>query len=170
MNARKTTFFFVTAVVASAIVMTTGLRSQADGRDSDDHPVLQGSFLATVNESTPRVSKALFTFTRDGGLIETNFTPSLSSPFGAVAISHGAWVRTGRSQFALTFLFLGQVPGDPNSTYVRTKVQEQITLDEEQNSYTGNARITLYDPKGNVIGTATGTVEATRIVAEPISE
>ena len=165
----KRTHLLLGVFLPIAVVAVVGLRGQsAEPQGESDHQVLQGSFLATVQESTPRVSKALFTFTEDGGLIETNFTPSLSSPFGAVAISHGAWVRTGRNQFALTFLFLGQTPGDPNSSFVRTKVQEQITLNDEQDAYTGVAKITVYDAKGNVVANPTGTVEATRIVAEPI--
>ncbi|HEX2711695.1 MAG TPA: hypothetical protein VHM88_05655, partial [Candidatus Acidoferrales bacterium] len=98
--------------------------------DRDEDQVLQGSFVATIHQNPPRKLKALFTFTRDGGLVEENFTPSLTSPFGPVAIAHGAWARTGDHQFALTYLFLGQTPGDKDSSYVRGRVQAQITLKE----------------------------------------
>lgn len=134
----------------------------------DTAQVLEGSFLATIHQSTGRSLEALFTFTPGGGVVETNFTPSLTSPFGPVAIAHGAWARTGDHQFALTYLFLGQTPGDPNSSYVRGKVQAQITLNDALDAYSGKAQITNFDAQGNVIATPTETVEATRIVAKPI--
>lgn len=131
---------------------------------------LEGTFVATIHESAPidRTLKALFTFTRDGGIVETNFTPSLTSPFGPVAIAHGAWARTGDHQFALTYVFLGQTPGDKNSSYVRGKVRAQIMLNDALDAYSGVDEITQFDAQGNVIVTATGAFEATRIVAEPI--
>ena len=146
----------VILAVATAVLVSLGaLRA-----DSDDAQTLHGSFIATVQTPT-RTLKATYTFSPGGGVVETNLNPA-----GATVVSHGSWVRTGERQFVFVLWFLGQTPADPNSSFVRQKARELITLDPSGNSYTSAIQLSLFDANGNLIGSPQGSALATRITTD----
>lgn len=151
---RKSRISLAILVLTAAILSVRWAR--ADASDSDG---LHGTFIATVTTEA-RTFKAMYTFTPDGGVVETNL-----NPVGNTVVSHGAWVRTGERQFVFVLWFLGQVPGDPNSSFVRGKARETITLNGAGNGYSAAIQLSFFGPGGNLIGSAQATAQASRITA-----
>ena len=90
------------------------------------------------------------TFTGTG-----NLNPALGSP------SIGTWQRTGMRTFNAP---LQGFNFNPDGSFAGTiKVERQIHLSADGNSYTGTSTFAVYDPDGNLLFSGCGTEVATRL-------
>ena len=135
------------------------------GPAAADTPVLgglEGSWAETDTRDDGTSFLVLLTFTRDldqknpsrGGATATYINSKVQlQPSG-----HGVWSQTGDNQHAITLWFL-----DSTGTYVAAHVHKAITVNSEQNAYTGKFQTQLLDRQGNVLQTLTGTVAGCQI-------
>jgi hypothetical protein len=83
-----------------------------------------------------------------------------------VSAAYGAWERTGRRQFQITFVgFTFSPTGDANGTL---KVQARASLDTDGKEINGPARVTLSALDGTSIGVLETVFRGTRIRVEPL--
>jgi hypothetical protein len=81
----------------------------------------------------------------------------------------GVWKETGRSTYKLNHFTLSW---DPTGTSLigPGQIQEQVTLNQQRDRYTGTFTLTQFDPQGNTLALVTGDVTGTRITVDtPIS-
>src|ERR1700730_6323287 len=77
----------------------------------------------------------------------------------------GVWKKTGRSTYKLNHFALSW---DPTGTSLigPGQLQEQVTLNQQRDSYTGTFTLTQFDPLGNTLALVTGNVTGTRITVD----
>src|SRR5688572_14839317 len=90
----------------SIALLAALLAGMAASVQADEAQRLEGSWTVTITAAEPPglpPLKSLITFTRDGEVIESRRPYIPFTPFGPVleTSGHGAWVRTGRRQFAV---------------------------------------------------------------------
>jgi hypothetical protein len=126
-----------------------------------DNPRLEGSWLvdATVT-GDPTEIHALLTCTSNGEVVET---PSVAT---AVSTGHGAWIKTGRNEFAITVVYLRR--GAAGEFLGTSKVRSQFLVNEVMTEGGGQFETQVFDAAGQPIGSFEGTAQATRILAEPL--
>ena len=129
-------------------------------------PPLVGAWIVTVTPTpgptAPPPSTELTTFTRDGGVLNSN--APVTAAFPALSTGHGVWVREDARTFAVTFVHL---LFDATGTGVGSvKVLATVTVDETGAVLSGVARADVFDPTGTLLFSNPATVQATRIVIE----
>lgn len=141
----------------------------ATSENKDDTRFL-GSYIATGHAPQspvgPRTFKALDTFTPGGGIVVTFFTPD-----GTQTNSHGTWIKSGDRELSLTHLAVAPdviLPSGERVSFVSVKIREKYTFDESGNNFTGVWQAEFFDGSGNIARTGSGTLEATRIVVDPL--
>jgi len=164
---RKMLCWSLTSFLIAALIAAAGLRGQSDSSvTQNNNQVLQGSFLVTVHvDQTGRTFKTLDTYSPGGGVVVTFFDAT-----GAQINSHGAWSRTPDGEFLVTHEAVSPdvvLPTGPVS-FVSAKIRDKQTLDESGNNLTGVFQVQFFDPTGNIVRVASGTINGTRIVAEPL--
>jgi hypothetical protein len=76
----------------------------------------------------------------------------------------GAWVRTGKRTFSLTFV---RQRFDAAGTLVgTTKIRETRTLDEAGHTFSGSGGFNVLDLAGTVVSSGSFTIQGTRIAVE----
>jgi len=148
--------------VASAAVAMLGSVASASDNESDGPA---GSWYYTV--TIPGYTfQGIETYSVGGGYTEAD---QLSfSPFAVASAGHGAWRRTGKNDFLLTYVnltFDSFNTGAPTGTL---RVRQRMTIDGTGNSYTGSGDYTYYDLDGNPLPDISGTftIVATRILVQ----
>jgi hypothetical protein len=122
---------------------------------------LEGTWRVTVTPDPggPPPSQSYHTYLRGGGLIQSNM-------FESDLPGQGAWTKTGRGQFTLTFEKF--VPFNPVTGQTGTfvfKVKEAITL--QGDSYTGRGEGAFCDADGtNCISVGCASTAAQRMAIE----
>ena len=126
---------------------------------------IEGAWVVSITggQGTPTLPswyRALATFTRDGGLIETITDPSILT-------GHGRWAKGHGRDFAVTtLLFRFDAAGDFLGTL---KARGNLTLDRAGNEFTSDAYLfEFFDPNGNLLTSGVGKAHGTRIVVEPL--
>jgi hypothetical protein len=159
----------VTWVLMIAVVLVAASQSPvqvlADAeRSSDQSPkAIAGAWFTNVTPTLQPAFVSLGTFNRDGGVTNTT---SVALAFPTETPGHGQWVRTGRHEFAVTFVALiGDAAGNHAAT---AKVRATLTLAQSGDEFTGIFQVDLADPAGAPIVSDTGTVQGTRIKVEPL--
>jgi hypothetical protein len=100
--------------------------------------------------------EAVLTFTRGGGVIETESD--------APGTGQGAWQRIGPGRFAFAFqTYIFTPTGDPAGHVV---VRSVVTL--ANGTLSGPFKFDVLDPAGNVVQSGSGTATATRFVIPPL--
>ncbi len=128
-----------------------------------------GSWLVTYDVQAFGVPiPVLLTFGRDGVVIETDTpAPTPVGDLGVLILSngHGAWVPTGRGQFAYLYrkLIYQQDGLTPFGT-TRTSATGSTSADDTQLQAT--LLIEFLDTAGNVVLSTTGTATGTKIQVE----
>jgi len=101
----------------------------------------------------------LITFFSDGNMI-TDETPSPLETSG-----HGNWVSTGKNRGAYTVVVL--VGNADPSQWIQYTLNGQVNYNPKADTWSGPFTIHIEDQDGNVIFDDTGTMDSTRITAEP---
>ena len=165
---RKATVLTAIVLVALAAVAATGAVSAAAGPSSTAASAgnqLAGTWQATVNRPAPLPPlRSLQIFSDDGSVIETsNEPPATRSQL------YGSWERIQERLYAATgvhFLFNPQT-GELVGT---RKINRTIELAQDGQSFSVIARVTTYDPSGNVVGSGIATSTGERLQVEPIPD
>lgn len=154
MTIKKTLAVLALAVVIAALMAVAGTQFNARGGGSSA-PQLEGSWEVTVmpDGGDPVVDVA--TFTRGGGIINSDPDPNLST-------GHGTWVRTEGGGFAVTFVHFLSDQGVPLGTL---KVRSVGQLDQQTDTFSGPFRTDVFIG-GNLVQSFCGTVQARRISVE----
>jgi len=154
MTTKKTVTALVSAVLIAAMMAVTGSQFDAKGGGAAA-PQLEGSWEVTVtpNGGDPIVDMA--TFTSNGGLINSDPDPNLST-------GHGTWVKTGGNEYAVTFVHFLSNGGIPIGT---VKVRAVMQVDNKQDTFTGPFRTDIYIG-GDLVQSVCGTVKGKRIPVE----
>ena len=154
----------VISLLALALVAAGAISASSgdDGRGEGASQIV-GSWQLSVDRGPvlPPV-KALTTFTRDGGMIDTANLPNRGP-------SHGAWEHVNGRLYANTHIFFRF---DPTGAYLGTqKINETVRLARDGESFTAVAISNLFDPNGNLVaGPLRATITATRIHVERIPD
>jgi hypothetical protein len=157
MTIKRTRTSLVIGVVIAALMAVTGTQFNARGDGGASAPQLEGSWEITVMPDGGAPIVDIATFTSNGGLINSDPDPNLST-------GHGTWVRTGGREFAVTFVhFLS----DQGAALGTVKVRSVIRLDRHSDTFRGPFRTDVIIG-GNVVQSFCGTVQARRINVEPI--
>ena len=99
----------------------------------------------------------VFTAYHEGGTSTstTNTSPALQNP------DLGTWQRTGMRTFNAP---LQQFNFNPDGSFAGTsRIERQIHLSADGNSYTDTETFAVYDPDGNLVFSGCGTAVATRL-------
>ena len=160
-------------VVAALVLVMASVSPAASAAERQ----LEGSWVTLVTATNPPglpAMQSLMTFTRDGGVLESRrlYVPP---PFGPLLETggHGAWERAAHHEFLVKFIFLLQaapnhpvlVNGEPLGT---DNIFMRIRLDHSGDTFSGTFVSQARDPQGNVVFSAQGTVQGTRIRPEPL--
>jgi hypothetical protein len=153
-----------------ALIITVALFSLAAGSGDDNNqergkhnaPQIEGSWLVTVTiPDGPPPFRAIETYSAGGGLLSTDG----GTPPSAGHVYQGTWARTGRGEFAFTFLGLQYDAAGVHSGFIR--VGATRTLERDANAYNGTDTVEFLDVNLNVVaGPFPGTTHGTRINAE----
>jgi hypothetical protein len=83
-----------------------------------------------------------------------------------VGLGVGAWDRTGRRTFALTFV---RQRFDATGTLVgTTNIRETRTLDAAGDTFSGSGSFSVLDLMGTVVSSGSFTVQGTRITVQAV--
>jgi hypothetical protein len=157
----------VSLLVGLVALGSTPLAASAQGESpSPEGDGFVGAWRLT-SESPSGISQSMLTLI-DGGTLVFSPRPAASAgDAGAVFISsgHGAWEQTGPTSASASFsVFITDAAG--NLMWIVTDSVE-MTLGPDGDSWSGPYSSTTADPDGNVLGTAPGTAEATRLTLQP---
>jgi hypothetical protein len=157
----------VLAVVALGLVAAARIGSTT--AQEGDGPDLAGSWRVVVSTADGRTFLTLSTFGADGTAL-TSALPARQAPPGTppgvdfVSTAHGAWEATGPDNANATFVHLrASADGQPLGTITP---RLSITMATDGQTFSGEFVTTNADPAGKTLATFSGTVQATRIVAE----
>jgi hypothetical protein len=156
------------------IVMPPRFSARAQSENGLGTDPIVGSWHVTVSfdDGRPNV-RALYTFDRDRNFVMDGSWPGLFGP------GNGSWNRNSDSSDSnvdLTFFRLlyspsetNETSGALNATFNGTlKVQARLIVSDDSQSFTGRYLLTNIDTSGNVRSSATGDLNATRVVIEPL--
>jgi hypothetical protein len=121
---------------------------------------LEGTWIVAVTPGPggPPPFQVLATFTSNGGFIATG-------PSGP-AVAQGSWAQTGDRTFNLTFLTFSF--DSKGQLAVSQKTWQGITVSQGFDAWSGPSKVEIRDPTGKLLLSGTGSVQATRMRAEPI--
>lgn len=145
----------------AALILTPASLSAQQELSAQHRASLEGAWDAQVtatdcNGNILLVFRA-FTAYHEGG---TSTSTANTSPALQTA-ALGTWQRTGMRTFNAP---LQQFNFNPDGSFAGTsKIERQIHLSADGNSYTGTATIATYDPDGNLLFSACATEVATRL-------
>jgi hypothetical protein len=143
----------VIAALVALAVPTVAVARTAKG--SQKAAAIAGTWDVQVSPVGASPFPALLTFTRDGGVIETESD--------GAGTGLGSWKRTGPKAFTLAFkTFLFTPAGDPAGSVV---VRAAVTLNG--GTLSGPFKFDVFDTAGNKLQSGSGTAKATRFVIPP---
>jgi len=132
--------------------------AQAGTVEAQAAPGPEGSWMGVVTRPDLPPLVTLYTYTADGGLIETSTDHPTRSP------AHGAWVRTANGQIATT---AWRLVFDTSGNFMRTqKISSLVRVSAAGDEFSGQSRVEFYDLGGNLVQSTTTASSAKRIRAE----
>ena len=150
---------------ASAMLAAVLWTASAGAGTGDSGNELAGTWTVTVNRPAPLPPlQSLQVFTSDGSLYETaNEAPASRT------IQVGSWERVGGRLYAATAMFFRFNPA--TGAHVATqKINKNIRLSDDGQSFTQAVESTTYDLNGNVIATVHVSNQGQRLPVERIAD
>ena len=149
----------VIAAAAAMLMAVIGAQSNKSNLDASPHR-MRGSWRATqIPEGPAPHRRLLLTYTTDGSVLA-------AAPGHRESVGFGQWIRTAYREFAYTYERLRY---DEQGEFVGTvKVRGTASLNENFNQFIGPFINEAFDADGNLVSCLRGTIEASRIGAEPI--
>ena len=154
MTIKKIFAAFIAALMLATLIAFTGTRSNVSA-EGGSGSALEGSWEITVMPDGGDPIVDLATFTRGGGIINSDPDPNLST-------GHGTWVRTGGDEFGVTFVHFLSSQGTALGTL---KVRAVMQLDGSTDTFSGPFQTDVLIG-GNLVQTICGTVQGKRIGVE----
>jgi len=162
----------IIVVLMAALCTARGTWAEERAAASRAVEELEGSWLFTITipnvpAGFPNTFRSLITFIPGGSLINLAWSPTLpilisKSPW----IGHGAWARTGDNEFGLTVIY---PRFDASGAFIGSgKGRGNLLVSEGASEASGTFAVDLYDANGNLFVSGGGSVQATRIVVEPV--
>jgi hypothetical protein len=140
--------------------------AHAHDRDGDG---IVGSWYGRVTADDPALGsfEELISFHRDGIVTDAHRLYIPATPFGPLleTSGHGAWRSTRGGITAFFRFLLQQAPPSAGAPVGTDNVRLNIRLDRGGNRFTGRFESTIRDTGGAAVFTATGAIEAERIMA-----
>lgn len=132
---------------------------------------LAGAWMATVYPDGAPSFKGLITFDKGGGLTASaQGDVLLNAPPGIPPVAtaaDGAWERVGNRQYLFT---LRQIFYDADGNFQGgAKIRNLGTLNSKGNVLNAQMQFEWFDAGGSVVFSGSGTMQATRIQAEPLT-
>jgi hypothetical protein len=169
----KTKGFILASLIAAALALPFLLsapRAQAQNEHREHSRDPLGSWIvqvaldpSTVPPGTPLNFMALYTFSADGGYVQSNTGPGAGGPPG-----YGNWVRERDDKVAGTELRFG-FDAAHNFTGVN-KIRESFTFNEQGDELTGRVQVDIFLPNGTLLPVhPAGTYIGTRVTIEPVN-
>jgi hypothetical protein len=153
-------------IALALFTATPATHAEMDSAAHGNRPAktIVGAWFSTVTPTVIPPFVGVGTFTADGGLVNTS-SLSLGTPLESPG--HGRWVRTGRRTYNVTFF---TISADAAGKHILTsKVRAKLTLSADGNEFNGVFQVDVFDPKGGLLGSDTGTIRSRRIEVEPLS-
>jgi len=141
-------------VMIAALMAAAGTQFDALG-GGPSAPQLEGTWEVTVMPDGGAPIVNLATFTSDGGMVNSDPDPNLST-------GHGTWAKNGGNEFGVTFIHFLSDQGAPLGTL---KVRAAAQLDKSTDTFSGPFRTDVIIG-GNVVQSVCGTVHARRVRVE----
>jgi len=161
MRKRSSLLLVMLALVAAPI--TTAHYTADASSQGGAAPTLVGAWSIDVTPTLAPAFVSLGTFSADGTLTNISM-PSLVFP--PESPGYGAWVKTGKGQYAITF---HTVVGDgAGNLGARGKVRGTLTVGPTGDDLTGVFQVDVFDPVGALIISDTGTVQGSRLKVEAL--
>ena len=153
MRTKGTLLVAVATVVITAFV-GAGASAGAGAGPKHKDKGLAGAWKVTVNRPAPLSPIAsLIVFTKEGSVIETSDEPPVSR-----TTQIGSWERTGDHLYAATgVVFRFDASGNHVTT---TKVNRNIRLSKDGQTFTQATRVTVSDLQGHVLSSFPGRQRA----------
>ena len=155
-------------VVALTIMVAVGAAITPSGKASSGHASpygLVGTWVQTVNLPAPLPPlRSIQAVNRGGTAVETS-----SEPPGTRSAMLSTWKHLGGRLYAATgshFIFNPQT-GELQGT---RKINRTIEVAADGQSYATVARVTTFDPAGNIVGMFIARASAQRMQLEPIPD
>ncbi len=165
---RKPVVVAILVAVALTIMVAAGAAITPAGTASNGHASargLVGTWTQTVNLPAPAPPlRSLQVFNRGGTAVETS-----NEPPGTRTPMFSTWRHMGGRLYSATgvhFIFNPQT-GQYQGT---RKINRTIELAQDGQSYETVARVTTFDPLGNVVATFSARASAERMQLEPIPD
>jgi hypothetical protein len=162
-------FRFVQAAYRPGVFMTVAYGDEAIVGMWQVTFTAKGNGTAGPPDGTP-IDAGYASWHSDGTeLMNSGRDPSTSS------FCMGVWKRIGYAEYKLNHWALSWVPASSSCTPAAgnsgcflgpTNIQEDVTVDETGNNYTGTFTIDQYDTHNNVLAHVAGTITATRITVD----
>jgi hypothetical protein len=171
-NTRRRRLLRVTAGSAAALA-GIGLagRSGAIARADDDQPLV-GSWtvVGVPTGAQPGPPRLLVSFTGDGVALRSAplrqaAPPALGSATMFISTTHGVWARMDDGRFGLTWV--GFAFDDAGTFLATQRVRVAVELNDTLDGFSGPFTTDFVGADGQVLASASGTVQGTRIQVEP---
>lgn len=160
MTTKRTLLGLLVSALLASVLWTASA-----GATGDSGNELAGTWTVTVNRPAPLPPlQSLQVFTSDGSLIETANEASASR-----TDQIGSWERVSGRLYAVTSMFFRFNPA--TGAHVATvKINKNIRVSDDGQSFTFAGRATTYDLSGNVIATVPVAAQGQRLQVERISD
>jgi hypothetical protein len=153
----------VAILVAAALTIVAAAGTASNGHASARG--LVGTWSQTVNLPAPLPPlQSLQVFNRGGTAVETS-----NEPPGTRTPMFSTWKHMGGRLYSATgvhFIFNPQTGGYQGTR----KINRTIELAPDGQSYETVARVTTFDPSGNIVATFSARASAKRMQLEPIPD
>jgi hypothetical protein len=169
----KTKGFILVSLVAVVLALpflmsAPHAQAQNEHREHSRYPL--GAWIVqvaldpkTVPPGTPLNFLALYTFSADGGYVQSN-----TGPGAGVPPAYGNWVRERDDKVAGTGLRFG-FDATHHFTGIN-KIRESFTFNEQGDELTGNVQVDVFLPDGTLLPVhPAGTYHGTRVAIEPLN-
>jgi hypothetical protein len=146
---------------------TIAARDDDHDQDRDRHVAIVGMWkVQFVSEGTTGIpdgtviDSAYAQWHSDGTEIMNSGRPPITSSFCL-----GVWKKTGESTYKLNHFALSW---DPTGTVFvgPANIREDVTVDDQGNSFSGTFTIDQFDTKGNTLAHITGNITAQRVTPD----
>ena len=153
------------AVAVGAVAFAAGRPRDTVHAEAGQH--LEGTWLVSAASGAP--ARLLVSFTTDGLALRTAplllaAPPALGVPKMVISSTHGEWVRRGDRAFVLTFY--GFVFDEAGTFLATQRIRVAPDLSETLDTFSGPFTTEFIAADGQVIVTASGTVQGSRIRVE----
>ena len=164
---KRTVVAAALVLVATALVAAAAVSERAGAGSGGESAAnqLAGTWRVTVNRPAPLPPlHSLQVFTDDGSVIE------MANEWTATrTASYGSWERIHGRLYAATAEFFRFNP--QSGAYLgKQKINRTIRLADDGQSFTHVARVTSFDPDGNVLASFNAAASGERMQVERISD